>query len=150
MHIRKKRVWPAVVYALALCIWTGATGASETSGVLTVDMQGFAASDGFAMVAVFDSETAYKEGSPRAAQAKVRVSDQKARAVFKDLKFGTYAVAMFHDRNANGKMDKNAMGIPKEPYAHSNNARGMFGPPVFKKVKFELDSPELKIEITLK
>jgi len=36
---------------------------------------------------------------------------------------GTLTVAMYHDRNANGELDQNAMGIPREAYGHSNNAR---------------------------
>ena len=147
MLIRKKVLWLTVTCLLALCF--NSTGAAENKGTLIVDIKGFADSEGYAMVAVFDSETAYKEGSPKAAKATAGVADQKARAVFKDLKYGTYAVAMFHDRNANGEIDKNIMGIPKESYGHSNNARGIFGPPDFDKVKFELDGPEKQIEIKL-
>lgn len=147
MQIRKKVLWLVVTCLLALFI--NSTGAAENTGTLIVDIKGFADSEGYAMVAVFDSEAAYKEGSPKTAKAKARVTDQKARAVFKDLKYGTYAVAMFHDRNANGEIDKNVMGIPKEPYGHSNNARGIFGPPPFDKVKIELDGPEKQIEIKL-
>ena len=122
---------------------------AETIGTLVVDMDGFPDSDGYAMVAVYESESAYKEGAPRAAEARIKVVDQKARAELKGLSYGTYAVAMYHDRNANGKMDKNAMGIPKEPYGFSNNARGIMGPPSYKKAKFELNLPKKEIRITL-
>lgn len=45
---------------------------------------------------------------------------------------GNYAVAIYHDSNANGKLDKNMFGIPTEYYGFSNDARGKFGPPSFK------------------
>lgn len=44
---------------------------------------------------------------------------------------GKYAVKVFHDVNNNGELDVNLIGIPKEPYGFSNNARGRFGPPDF-------------------
>ena len=35
---------------------------------------------------------------------------------------GAYAVAAFHDENGNGKLDRNLLGLPTEPYAFSNDA----------------------------
>ena len=32
---------------------------------------------------------------------------------------GTYAIAVFHDLNGNGKLDRNFFGIPSEPYGFS-------------------------------
>jgi uncharacterized protein (DUF2141 family) len=29
-----------------------------------------------------------------------------------DVSYGDYGVAVFHDENSNGKMDKNVLGIP--------------------------------------
>ena len=101
------------------------------------------------MVAVYNSETAYKERTPRTAEAKIKIVNQEASTVFKGMPYGAYAVAMYHDRNANGKMDENAMGIPKEPYGFSNNARGIFGPPSYKKAMFELNMPKKEIHISL-
>ena len=46
-------------------------------------------------------------------------------------------------------MDKNMMGIPKEAYGFSNNAKGFFGKPDYKDVKFELKSSEKQIDIKL-
>lgn len=48
-----------------------------------------------------------------------------------DLPVGRYAVAVYHDLNSNGKLDKNILGIPKEPYGFSNDFRPMFSPPDF-------------------
>ena len=122
---------------------------AETIGTLVVDIDGFPDSDGYAMVAVYASESAYKEGAPRIAEARIKIADQQARAVLEKIPYGTYAVAMYHDRNTNGKLDKNAMGIPKESYGFSNNARGILGPPSYKKAKFVLNSPQKEIHISL-
>jgi uncharacterized protein (DUF2141 family) len=54
----------------------------------------------------------------------------------KDLPFGTYAIAMYQDMNDSGHIDRNFLGIPKEPYAFSNNIRPMAAAPKFKDCKF--------------
>ncbi|WP_420318865.1 DUF2141 domain-containing protein [Ekhidna sp.] len=60
-----------------------------------------------------------------------------------------YAVSIYQDENDNGKLDSNFMGIPSEPYAFSNNAKGMFGPPSFEDCKFEVKGGAQKIIISL-
>ena len=50
---------------------------------------------------------------------------------------GTYAVAVYHDENANVKFDKNWIGLPVEGYGISNNPSIFLGPPSFDEAKFE-------------
>ncbi len=62
-----------------------------------------------------------------------------------DLHSGKYAVAAYVDSNRNGKQDKNFLGVPKEIYGISNDARGMFGPPDFAEAAFDIgDNTVLK------
>ena len=63
---------------------------------------------------------------------------------------GTYAIAVFHDENSNGKLDSNFMRIPREGVGASNAAKGHFGPPKFDAAAFHFvgGRPELKITIT--
>ncbi|TNE67877.1 MAG: DUF2141 domain-containing protein [Bacteroidetes bacterium] len=49
---------------------------------------------------------------------------------------GTYALSCFHDVNNNGVLDKNFMGIPREPYCFSNNVRPRFRAPSWEEAKF--------------
>ena len=61
-----------------------------------------------------------------------------ARAiVFRGVPPGNYAVALFHDANANKKLDT-FMGIPREGFGFSRNPKIRFGPPRFDKVSIEL------------
>ncbi|NUO00517.1 MAG: DUF2141 domain-containing protein, partial [Saprospiraceae bacterium] len=57
----------------------------------------------------------------------------------KGLAKGKYAVQLYHDENGNGKMDFNLLGIPKEGYGFSNDARGFMSEPAFEKQLFSLD-----------
>jgi uncharacterized protein (DUF2141 family) len=51
-----------------------------------------------------------------------------------------YTVMVYQDVNSNNKLDKNFIGMPKEPVACSNNAKGFMGPPKYEEAKFMLDS----------
>lgn len=50
--------------------------------------------------------------------------------------FTDYAVTVFHDLNGNQKLDKNILGIPKEPIGFSNDARPVMGPPSYLNARF--------------
>lgn len=60
----------------------------------------------------------------------------------KDVPPGTWAVVAYQDENSNGKLDTNLLGIPKEPYGFSRDARSKFGPPGFEDAAIEIgDAP---------
>ncbi len=45
------------------------------------------------------------------------------------------AISVIHDKDLDGKLDSNFVGIPREPVGVSNNIEGSFGPPPFAKAK---------------
>ena len=69
----------------------------------------------------------------------VEANSTTQQVTFETLPKGMYTLAVFHDVNGNGKLDKNYLGIPTEPYGFSNNARGMFGPPSEKDQLFTIE-----------
>ena len=113
---------------------------------LEVEIVGFSNDKGNAMIGLYNTkDTFLKKGIK---SSKTIVKNKKTYAIFKDVPKGEYAVSMFHDENANGKLDSNFMGIPKEDYGTSNNAKGFMGPPKYEDAKFVLSSDK-KIIITL-
>jgi uncharacterized protein (DUF2141 family) len=68
---------------------------------------------------------------------------------FKNLPKDTYALAIYHDENKNGKLDKNLFGAPTEAYGFSNNARETFSSPSFEAAKVVLDRDK-KCQIRIK
>ncbi len=67
-----------------------------------------------------------------------------------DVPYGNYGIAVLHDENKNGKMDKNFVGIPQEPYGFSNNVRVTFGPPTWEKSKFVVRGSITEVSIEAK
>jgi uncharacterized protein (DUF2141 family) len=63
---------------------------------------------------------------------------------------GDYAVGIYHDENANMKIDKGAFGIPTEPYGLSNNPKFRLAPPKIEDALFHVEKTGAKLEIRLK
>jgi uncharacterized protein (DUF2141 family) len=66
------------------------------------------------------------------------------------LPAGEYALSIFQDVNDDGKLERNFIGLPKEPAGLSNNLRPKFGPPKYKDAKFAVTVgavTEQKIEL---
>ena len=66
-----------------------------------------------------------------------------------DLPPGTYAVSVYEDRNSNHKLDRNLLGIPREPVGVSNNPRPRMGPPRFADSSFHIGAVPQIITIAL-
>ena len=115
---------------------------------LVIHVDDVKAASGTVMVAVFNSEGSFLK-SPAKAGGTPAVQNG-ATVVFKDLPEGEYAFAVYHDANANGKMDKNLLGIPTEDYAFSNNALGKMGPPSYASAKFALPAAGADLRVSLK
>jgi uncharacterized protein (DUF2141 family) len=66
------------------------------------------------------------------------------------LPAGEYALSIFQDVNDDGKLERNFIGLPKEPAGLSNNLRPKFGPPKYKDAAFPVTVgtiTEQKIEL---
>ena len=83
------------------------------------------------------------------AHADRQPASPKAILVYHDLQPGTYALALFHDENGNGKLDQNVAGVPVERYGFSRDARGRMGPPAFADAAIEL-SGDMTITVNLR
>lgn len=96
-----------------------------------------------------------KEGYPIASKIfdgkVIPVHAEKMHVLFPKIISGTYAIIVVQDQDKNGKLTKNALGVPIEPYGFSNNKFGTFGPPDFEEVSFKLEDGKKKhFEIRLK
>ncbi len=114
--------------------------ASVQAGELKLELQGKGMSGNQIRIAVysanapeqFPSDEKFYRGTVSEA------TTDRLTVTVPDLPPGRYAVAAYADDNKNGKQDKNFLGVPKEIYGFSNDARGMFGPPDFSEAAFEI------------
>lgn len=75
---------------------------------------------------------------------------EQVKGALQPMPYGTYAVAVYQDRNGNGKLDKNALGIPTEPYAFSNNPTVKWKPPSFSEAAVALNAPKVTVSVRLR
>lgn len=68
---------------------------------------------------------------------------------FNDIPLGEYAVAVFHDVNANKKIDKNLFGAPTEPYGFTRNFKPKFSAPKFSDCNIVFSSQNKSFTIKL-
>ena len=95
---------------------------------------------------IFDNEESYNEvffldnknSNNIYLQRKINIDSKNNNEIYFYIPDGNYAVTLFIDENNNQKLDTNFIGIPKEKYGFSNNAKGIMSAPKFEKVKFEL------------
>jgi uncharacterized protein (DUF2141 family) len=126
---------------LALPVSGSAAQASTTveAATLTISFTDIEAPKGRIMLALFEGATGYGGGKP-ARGAAIEVSATTASTVFTGLAPGQYGAKLFHDVNGNGKMDTNPFGMPVEPFAFSNSAKGNMGPATWEAAMFEVKS----------
>jgi uncharacterized protein (DUF2141 family) len=63
---------------------------------------------------------------------------------------GVYALALYHDENANQKFDRTAIGFPAEGYGFSNNPPTLVGLPSFRSVRLNIPRTGLSTTIQMK
>jgi uncharacterized protein (DUF2141 family) len=80
----------------------------------------------------------------------VQANTAKPICVFRGIPEGTYGLSAFHDKNGNGKLDTNLVGMPTEDYCASNNARGFMGPPSFADAQFVYKGGTKRLEARMK
>lgn len=96
---------------------------------MTIDVAGLKNARGNVMVAVFDNADNFLKQPLRTAMVAAHAG--KVQLLITGLPPGDYAISLFHDENGNGKLDKNPINMPIEPYGFSNDAAGAYGPPTF-------------------
>jgi len=133
----------------ALTSLTLAPIAAAEGASLDVTVTGVSKPGGSIRIGLYHGEEAYATGAALA-DAVVEVSGDTVTTTFTGLEPGAYGVKLFHDVDDDGELDANAFGMPSEPYAFSNNARGRFGPAKWKDAAFEVGPGGAEQSITLK
>lgn len=123
-------------------------GQSDKKVKIVLDIRGIQKSQGKVFIAAFRKTDPFPAMNGKYKSLIVNAKSSSTEAIM-EIPADTYSIAVFHDANNNGKMDKNMFGVPTEIYGFSNNARATFSAPDFEDAAFELKS-EKKMIIYLK
>lgn len=130
---------PSAISTVVGAIILASTSLTAQADNLSITISNIAAAKGELMIQVVAGESGFKEEEPPVASFILPAAEGSVTISTDALGAGEYGIRMFHDKNSNGKMDSNMVGIPKEPYGFSNSAKGSFGPPKWAAVKFTID-----------
>ena len=119
------------------------TGNTKT---ITVEVQNVVVKGGTVYISVSLSEEAYKKRKPDKTSPFEPVGNVVRAEI--TVPTGDCVISVYQDRNGNGKMDNNLLGIPKEPVGITN-WDGKVLPGSFSKLKVSITDKTQTIRITL-
>jgi uncharacterized protein (DUF2141 family) len=90
------------------------------------------------------------EAQPAAESDNADVEGSRFRYTFENLALGEYAVAIYHDRNADERLNRGLFGIPSEGYGFSNDAPANLGPADYEDAMFALEETDPTIQIRMR
>lgn len=108
----------------------------EQPDSLTITIENIRSNEGLLKVCIFDNEADFLR-RPVVCEDVTDFSKPEHELSLRVPLDRYYAVIVYHDINANGKLDRNFLGIPREPYGFSNNPSTRFGPPRFERARFD-------------
>ena len=123
---------------------------AQESGTILLKVKNIKKEKGQLVVTVFDDESKWLKSNGACVRKVVEVEGEEAIVKIDDMPFGTYAIACYHDRNSNEKMDKNFIGLPKEPFAMSKKPKSKLRKPRFEEMAFSFNNPEKELVAKLR
>jgi uncharacterized protein (DUF2141 family) len=152
-----KRISLLLLTVLGTCFWQGTANAQWT-GNLTVQVENLRNQEGNLCLKVFSGSQGFPNNNDNAVQRTcVAIAtiasdnpDDPLSYTFENLTAGTYAVAIYHDRNSDEVLNRGTFGAPIEGYGFSNDAPADTGPARFEDAIFLVAGPNTTVQIQMR
>jgi uncharacterized protein (DUF2141 family) len=133
-----------------LVVMSTTTASAKGDGKLEIECVGLARDTGEVVCALYDRAEAFPSEDEVYAGSFARIEGGRAVCRFDSVPAGRYAAAVFHDEDGDRKL-KTVLGMPREGYGFSNDARSRaLGPPKFSDAAFDFDGKAKRITITVR
>ena len=123
---------------LLACLLLAQAALADSAPNLDVPVSTVRSNRGVVFVALYDQRNWLKPGRFLTAR-KVPARRGTVVARFRGVRPGRYGVAVFHDENSNGRVDKNFVGLPAEGFGFSRTTPRRV--PRFSETSFPLHRP---------
>lgn len=117
---------------------------SAVDAVVLAVRSEFAPVGGHVRLAVYNDPASFLEAAAAKHEGLVN-GEGLALIALRDLKPGDYAFVAYLDENEDGKLNRNALGKPKEPYVFSNDVRPKLRKPTFDEAKVAVAPGEVVV-----
>ena len=139
------------LFGIILVLWlvTSSFVNVPHAGKLVIEIENIKKPEGIIWVGIYNSNN-YMIKEQAIVEGYDVTSTGYIRTEIPTLEYGTYAIALFHDVNGNGELDRNKIGIPNEPFAFSKKPKNKFRLPRFEEIKFEFMENDQLIKTRLR
>ncbi len=138
---------------LGILAVVGALGAFTTATVrVELSLSSTAPARGCIRLAIFDCPRAFAHDESHFGEV-LELSGVVAsnlRLQLPPLAAGTYVIAVYHDLNNNGRLDRNVFGIPTEPYGFSKEPTNKWQKPSWEDIATPITPSTKHLSIVLK
>jgi uncharacterized protein (DUF2141 family) len=142
----RPRAIGALIVAAALPALAGAT---QPSTDVSAAVTGLRSTEGHILACLTMRPDAFPDCQNDPAARRLIVPATTGTLDFGNVAQGRYAIALIHDENANGKLDKRLM-IPREGFGFSLDAPVMMGPPRFSAAAFAVGNAAEHLKIKMR
>jgi uncharacterized protein (DUF2141 family) len=136
--------------AVAPAASPGCTGPASSTW-LNVKVDGVRNATGIVAVTLYeDSSSKFLARHGSLYVGRVEAKAGTTRVCIHVPKPGVYALAVYHDENANRTFDRTGLGLPAEGYGFSNNPSTIAGLPSFRSVRLNVAKSGLATQVQMK
>ena len=126
------------------------SGNGPAAGGVTVTVNGLRNTNGMVRACITAVPRLFPHCDRDPAAQKLSVPARNGAVLnFPGLPAGRYAIAVIHDENGNGKMDKGLI-LPKEGFGFSRDAPVRMGPPPFSAAAFDVAAAVVRTTIRIR
>ena len=124
---------------------------NSSAGTMRLQVGALQKEAGCIRIAIYNQADQFDQKDAEVAGRIVKVKSlERIDLSFENIPFGEYGIALYHDINENARLDKNALGIPVEPYAFSNNPKVKWKAPKYRDIKFHFSKDQQEVSLVLK
>jgi uncharacterized protein (DUF2141 family) len=119
---------------------------------LKIEVKGIKQSKGTMAYCLFNNKEGFPGDNSKAFRSgfiNIHEENTDLNFTINNIPPGEYAVSVFQDLNNDQKLNKNFLGIPKEPVGASQNPKSRLGPPRYQQSRFILSQDQQSISIDL-
>ncbi len=135
---------PASAAPVTTTVVAAAASAAPGTVCITVEVQNVRPQQGQLFLAAYGSAETY--GKKPLAAVKAAAQEATTRLQMCGISVDTLAISMYQDLDSDGKMGKNIMGMPTEPWG-SSGMPGLFGPS-WETGKVKLDGSPVVVKLS--
>jgi uncharacterized protein (DUF2141 family) len=135
---------------LVLVITTSTKLFAQTRSQLLIKVSNIQLEKANIRIALYNNAESFTSETKMYLSNEIKTSTSKDLLIsFDEIPYGTYAIALYQDKNNNKKLDLNFVGYPKEPFGFSNNFKPLLSSPSFSDCAFVFSKANSTISIKL-